>query len=78
MRNQPLMFSLWSIANEEAKAGEPKERWLLEHRAPDGDRWLEIGRFGSKKIAQMSLDAFVAHGHGSVEDYRIGRVVRGD
>ena len=33
----------------------------LEHRHPDGEQWLEVGRFPSRKVAQMALDAFVAH-----------------
>lgn len=47
----------------------------LEHRHPDGERWLEVGRFPSRKVAQMALDAFVAHGHGAKDEFRVKEVV---
>ncbi len=46
----------------------------LQHRHPDGDRWLEVGRFPSEKVAEMAQDAFVSKGYGTQGDFRIRRV----
>ena len=45
--------------------------WSLQRHHPDGRRWLEVGRFPSRPIAKMALEAFVAHGQGEPEDFRV-------
>jgi hypothetical protein len=44
--------------------------YLLQHRHPDGERWVEVGRFPTRRIAKASLDAFVGSGQGVRGDFR--------
>ena len=37
-------------------------------------RGLEVGRFATKQIAQLTLDALVAHGHGDAEEFRVKKI----
>jgi hypothetical protein len=48
--------------------------WALQRRHPDGRRWIEIGRFATKEIGHLALDAFVAAGHGDTEDFRVEKI----
>jgi len=48
-------------------------RWTLQHRHPDGDRWLVIGHFPTKDLAQEAAKAFVAADYGPAEDFRVQR-----
>ena len=69
--NAPRLAAL-ATANEPAfAAGDPG--WTLQHRHPDGDKWLVIGRFPTKRLAQEAAKAFVAAGHGPDEDFRVQR-----
>jgi hypothetical protein len=48
--------------------------WALQRHHPDGRRWIEVGRFATEDIAELALDAFVAHGQGEREDFRVEHV----
>ena len=48
-------------------------RLTLQHRHPDGDRWLVIGHFPTKDLAQEAAKAFVASDYGPAEDFRVQR-----
>lgn len=71
--NEGLVFYL---GNNAIQAADPTRRryFALQRRHPDGDRWLEVGKFATKPIAKVTLDALVAHGHGDERDFRIERV----
>ena len=70
--NAPRLAALAS-ANEDllTRSG---SGWTLHHRHPDGDTWLVIGHFPSKRLAQEAAKAFVAAGHGPTEDFRVRRL----
>jgi hypothetical protein len=71
--NQALVFALAdSGARHMGAAG--SVHWSLQRHDPDGDRWLEVGRFPSKEVATMSMHALVAHDHGRRKDFRIRKV----
>ena len=70
--NQDLLFYLGMRALKSADPG--LTYWSLQRHHPDGRRWIEVGRFPSKPIAQMALEAFVAHGQGEADDFRVKRV----
>jgi hypothetical protein len=48
--------------------------YSLQHRDPAGSRWLEVGRFPSKKVAGIARKAFVQDGHGTLAHFRVKRV----
>jgi hypothetical protein len=48
------------------------QREPVRHRL-DTERWIVIGRFDSKGLAQESAKAFVAADHGADEDFRVRR-----
>ena len=70
--NQDLLFVLGNKALREADLG--TTYWALQRHHPDGKRWIEVGRFATRKIAKIALDAFVAHGQGEPEDFRVRKV----
>jgi hypothetical protein len=64
------------LGNNALKAADPHPRtyFAVQRRRPDGQRWLEVGRFATKQIAQLTLEALVAHGHGEERDFRVKKV----
>ena len=72
MQNQDLLLALGYGAIRRADHG--SVYWALQHRHPDGRRWIEVGRFGSREVGRLALDAFVAAGHGRAEDFRVRKV----
>jgi hypothetical protein len=52
--------------------------YALQHRDPTGARWLEVGRFPSKKVSEVARKAFVQDGHGTAADFRVKRVTISD
>jgi hypothetical protein len=69
-----LLAALGSKASRAAVGGDDIH-WSLQHQHPGDELWLEVGHFGSEELAQIALDALVAHDHGDKEDFRIKRVV---
>jgi len=51
-----------------------KTYFALQHRHPDGQRWLDVGHFGTRDMAKLALDAFVVHGQGEKNDFRVKKV----
>jgi hypothetical protein len=47
--------------------------WTLQHRHPDGDKWLVIGHFPTKDLALEASKAFVTANYGPEEDFRVKR-----
>jgi len=70
--NQYLLFHLGDRAL--LAADRTRTYYALQRRHPDGDRWLDVGHFGTHPIAKLALDAFVAHGQGEKEDFRVKKV----
>ena len=70
--NQDLLFYLGMKALRSVDPG--VTYWALQRHHPDGRRWIEVGRFPSRPIAKMALEAFVAHGQGETGDFRVKRV----
>jgi hypothetical protein len=64
------------LGNNAIKAADPHPRtyFAVQRHHPDGQRWLEVGRFATKQIAQLTLDALVAHGHGDADAFRVKKV----
>jgi hypothetical protein len=48
--------------------------FALQHRHPDGEHWLEVGRFATQKVAELAMDAFIAAGHGERSEFRVAKV----
>ena len=71
--NQALLFALGDSAIRSARS-EGSVHWSLQHGEPDHGSWMEVGRFPSKEVATMALDALVAHGHGPKRRFRIRKV----
>ena len=46
----------------------------LQHRHPDGKRWIDVGHFPNHHLAKLALRAFVADGHGEEKDFRVKKV----
>jgi hypothetical protein len=72
-----LLFVLVDTATGTADAHAQTYFSVLRHH-PDGQRWLEVGRFATKEIAQLTLDALVGHGQGDAPDFRVKRVTLPD
>jgi len=70
--NQDLLFYLGNRALQNVDPG--LTYWSLQRHHPDGHRWVEVGRFPSKPVARMALDAFVSHGQGEAEDFRVKKM----
>jgi hypothetical protein len=64
------------LGNNALNAADPYPRtyFAIQRHHPDHQRWLEVGRFATKQIAQVTLDALVAHGHGDAGDFRVEKV----
>ena len=64
------------LGNNALNAADPHPRtyFAVQRHHPDHQRWLEVGRFATKEIAQVTLNALVAHGHGEAEDFRVKKV----
>lgn len=71
--NEGLVFLLGNNAINEADP-HPRTYFSVQRHHPDGQRWLEVGRFATRQIAQVTLDALVAHGQGEARDFRVKRV----
>lgn len=69
--NAPLLAALAVSASRYWSKGGPG--WTLQHRAPEGEHWLVIGHFPTKKLAQEAANAFVAADYGPEEDFRVER-----
>ena len=67
---------MFLLGNNAINAADPHPRtyFAVQRHHPDGQRWLEVGRFATKQIAQLTLDALVAHGHGDAEAFRVKKV----
>ena len=70
--NQDLLFYLGANAQRAADPG--RKYWSLQRHHPDGHRWIEVGRFPTKSVAKMVLQAFVGHGQGEADDFRVKKV----
>jgi hypothetical protein len=68
------------LGNNALNAADPHPRtyFAIQRHHPDHQRWLEVGRFATKQIAQVTLDALVAHGHGDAEEFRVKKVTPPD
>jgi hypothetical protein len=64
------------LGNNALNAADPYPRtyFAIQRHHPDHQRWLEVGRFATKQIAEVTLDALVAHGHGDAGDFRVKKV----
>lgn len=64
------------LGNNALNAADPYPRtyFAIQRHHPDHQRWLEVGRFATKQIAQVTLDALVADGHGDAGDFRVKKV----
>jgi hypothetical protein len=64
------------LGNNALNAADPHPRtyFAVQRHHPDQQRWLEVGRFATKRIAQVTLEALVAHGHGDAGDFRVRKV----
>ena len=64
------------LGNNALNAADPYPRtyFAIQRHHPDHQRWLEVGRFATRQIAQVTLDALVAHGHGDAGDFRVKKV----
>ena len=49
----------------------------IQRRHADGKRWVEVGRFPSRAVAKMSLEAILTHAGGDARHFRIKRVAPG-
>jgi hypothetical protein len=56
--NAPRLAALAS-ANKDLFVG-GGSGWTLQHRHPDGDKWLVIGHFPTKALANEAAKAFVS------------------
>jgi hypothetical protein len=70
--NQYLLFYLGDKAL--LAADRTQTYYALQRRHPDGDRWLDVGHFGTRDIAKLALDAFVTHGQGETDDFRVKKI----
>ena len=70
--NQYLLFYLGDKAL--LAADRTQTYYALQRRHPEGDRWLDVGHFGTRDIAKVALDAFVTHGQGEKGDFRVRKV----
>jgi hypothetical protein len=50
-----------------------KAPWTLHHRHPNGQHWLVVGHYPTKRLAQESAKAFVTAGYGPAEDFGVQR-----
>jgi hypothetical protein len=68
------------LGNNALNAADPHPRtyFAIQRHHPDHQRWLEVGRFATKQIAQVTLEALVAHGHGDAADFRVKKVTLPD
>lgn len=71
--NEGLVFLLGNHALHTADP-HPRTYFSVQRHHPDRLRWLEVGRFATKHIAQLTLEALVAHGHGDAGDFRVKKV----
>jgi hypothetical protein len=71
---QALLFALGQNALETSRNNRVDVHWSLQRHHPDGKRWLEVGRFPSKDLAEISRNALMAHGHGKKSEFRIKKV----
>ena len=69
--NAPLLAALGTTACREFSRTDPG--WTLQHRHPDGGKWLVIGHSPTKRLAQEAAKAFVAAAYGPAEDFRVQR-----
>lgn len=72
---QCLLLAWYDKASRDAAGEDEDIHWSLQRHHPDGELWVEVGHFGSEDLAQIALDALVAHDHGDKEDFRIKSVV---
>ena len=70
--NAPRLAALAS-ANKDLFVG-GGSGWTLQHRHPDGDKWLVIGHFPTKALANEAAKAFVSAEYGPAEDFRVQRL----
>lgn len=64
-----------AAANATADAMNSESHYFaVEERHPDGEHWVELHRFPSKRVARDWIDAVVAAGEASHDQLRVHRV----
>ena len=70
--NQDLLFVLGISAL--ASVDGMTSYHAVERRHPDGERWVEVGRFATKEDATAALDTIVAGKHAEADELRVHHV----
>ncbi len=72
--NQPLLFALGVVALD--SVDHLQTYFTLQHRHPDGHRWLDLGHFATRGDAEAAMRAVIAAGHASTDVVRVLKVTR--
>jgi hypothetical protein len=70
--NQYLLFHLGDRALGSVHGLE--RYWALQHRHPDGERWVELAAFASPEDARAAMASLVVGNHADAEELRVAKI----
>jgi hypothetical protein len=50
--------------------------FTVQHRHPDGHRWVDLAHFASREDAEAAMRLAVSDGHADASELRVQRVMR--
>jgi hypothetical protein len=72
--NQDLLFTL---GNEALRSVDALQTYYsVQHRHPDGKRWLDLARFATHAQAESAIESVVAAGHATTDEVRVRKMTR--
>lgn len=67
------------LGDQDARASESLEHWVLESRHPDGEHWVALRRYRSRQEGEDAVRRLVEEGGiGEPDHYRVRKVRRGE
>ena len=63
-------FGMFAVhLQKPGQSGQPTLPWRVDRR--EGDHWIELGHYGSKRLAAIGLAESVSRGEGSEDELRV-------
>jgi hypothetical protein len=72
--NRDLLFALGGDALRSVDG--LQTYYSVQHRHPDGQRWLDLAHFRSHAEAKDAIRSVVAAGHATTDELRVRKVTR--
>jgi hypothetical protein len=72
--NEELLFALG--VNAIGSVDHLQTYYTVQHRHPDGTRWIDLAHYATHEDADAAMESAVAAGHATAEEVRVQHVSR--